>query len=195
MKKLDIGGKLKNSVNGVKTKSANSNIGSSGNSSGNENNNGAGLLKKIKSGLGEWVDEGAGAGAGGNGGGELAKVKDDLVVKVHVPGAPEGTMVVVGVDQVHRVWEDPQGPRLILIIDETNELMMPTKIRTESGKEEDSQKAEIGMLLTSLTQLSRSTKINCLLASQRAEVGAINGTIQNNSLSLNTALKVKRKLN
>lgn len=111
---------------------------------------------------------------------------------VHVPGAPEGTMVEVGPTQIQRVYDDPVGPRLLVIVDEVAELLMPTGVKNEAGKAEDALKQEIAMIIQSVTQLGRSAGVNMILATQRNSAKVIDGTTQSNSLSLDTRVEVLR---
>lgn len=111
---------------------------------------------------------------------------------VHVPGAPEGAMVEVGPTQIQRVYDDPVGPRLLVIVDEVAELLMPTGVKNEAGKAEDALKQEIAMIIQSVTQLGRSAGVNMILATQRNSAKVIDGTTQSNSLSLDTRVEVLR---
>lgn len=115
------------------------------------------------------------------------------VLKVHMPGAPEGVFVEVGPSQCKRVYEEGMGSRLIIIVDEMAELLMPTKVNNEAGKQEDALKQEISMIIQSITQLGRSSKINMVLCTQRPDATIISGAIKNNSLSLDTKVLVRRK--
>ena len=91
----------------------------------------------------------------------------EAALKVHMPGAPEGTMVVVGQDQVKRVYEDPVGAKLICVVDEVAELLLMTGLKSEAGKQEDALKQEIIMILSSIAQLGRSGMVHLILATQR----------------------------
>ncbi len=118
----------------------------------------------------------------------------DRFLKVHMPDSPDGEMVYVGPDQVKRVYEDGVGSRLLLVVDEVAELLMPTGVKTEAGKAEDALKQEIQMLIQSLTQLGRSAGVHLILATQRNDTTIIPGVIQSNCLSLDTKIRVRREI-
>lgn len=124
-----------------------------------------------------------------------AKGKDSssyTPLMIHMPGAPEGEMVEVGPSQIQRVYDDPIGPRLLIIVDEVAELLMPTGVKNEAGKAEDALKQEISMIIQSITQLGRAAGINMILATQRNSAKVIDGTTQSNSLSPDTKLEIMR---
>ena len=123
---------------------------------------------------------------------EETEQKDEI--RVHMPGAPDGEFVLLGRDQIKRKYEDEIGSMLLIIVDEVAELLMPTKVKTEAGKAEDALKAEILMLIQSITQLGRSAGIHMVLCTQRNDASIIPGVIQNNALTLDTKLKVRRPL-
>ena len=118
----------------------------------------------------------------------------DRFLKVHMPDAPDGEMVYVGPDQVKRVYEDGVGSRLLLVVDEVAELLMPTGVKTEAGKAEDALKQEIQMLIQSLTQLGRSAGVHLILATQRNYTTIITGVIKSKCLSLDTKIRVRREI-
>lgn len=117
---------------------------------------------------------------------------DERELKIHMPGAPDDTYTIVGPDQIKRVYDDAIGARLMIIVDEVCELLMPTGVKSESGKQEDALKQEISMIIQSITQLGRSAGIHCCLATQRNDTTILSGIIQNNSLSLDTKVLVRR---
>ena len=96
--------------------------------------------------------------------------------------------------QYKRVYEDDLGGRLLLIFDEVAELAEPTGLKTTEGKEEDAMKAELMGLINSITRLGRSAGIHCMLCTQRNDASLIPGAVQNNPLSLDTKLRVLRKI-
>lgn len=124
--------------------------------------------------------------------GKTKSANEKPVLKIHMPNAPEGKMTVVGTDQIKRVYEDAIGARLLIIVDEMAELMQPSGVKTEQGKQLDALKQEIGMIIQSLTQLGRSGGVHMVLATQRNDVTFIPGVVQNNSLALDTKVLVRR---
>lgn len=124
-------------------------------------------------------------------GGTKAEEKPRL--EVHIPGAPDGVFVPVGKCQIRRKYEKERGPRLLIIIDEAAELLMPSKVKTEAGKNEDALKQEIVSIIMSLTQLGRSAGVHVVVCTQRNDASIIPGVIQSNSLSLDTPLRVMRR--
>lgn len=113
-------------------------------------------------------------------------------LEIKLPGCEE--FVPFSKFQYKRVYEDDLGGRLLLIFDEVAELAEPTGLKTTEGKEEDAMKAELMGLINSITRLGRSAGIHCMLCTQRNDASLIAGAIQNNPLSLNTKLRILRKI-
>lgn len=135
------------------------------------------LIEKFKRFLNDEVEE------------EIVKAEDRLEVKL--PGCEE--FVPLGKSQYNRIYHDDIGPRLLIIADECAELLEPSGLKTEEGKEEDALKQEVVMLMKSITQLGRSSGIHMVLATQRNDASIIPGVIQNNPLNVGTKLRVKRR--
>lgn len=89
------------------------------------------------------------------------------ILEICMPGAPEGTYVELGESQINRKFEEERGSRLILVLDEIAELLQPTNVKTEAGKQEDALKQEIVGIIQSLTQLGRSAGVHMILCTQR----------------------------
>lgn len=111
-------------------------------------------------------------------------------LEIHMPNAPENTYVPLSKYQINRKYEDEVGARLVIIIDEVAELLQPSGVKTEAGKEEDALKQEIVGLIQSITQLGRSGGIHCILATQRNDASIIPGVIQSNDLSVDTKVNI-----
>lgn len=95
------------------------------------------------------------------------KQKRQPLLKIHMPGAPEGVFVELGESQINRKYKEERGARLILILDEVAELLQPSGVKTEAGKQEDQLKQEIVGIIQSLTQLGRSAGVHMVLCTQR----------------------------
>lgn len=115
-----------------------------------------------------------------------------LGLEIKMPGSDE--FVPLGKWQYHRIYKDDIGPRLLCVLDECAELIVPGGIKTQEGKEEDALKQEIVGLIQSITQLGRSSGMHIIIATQRNDAGIIPGVIQNNPLQLNTKLRIRRKV-
>ena len=80
---------------------------------------------------------------------------------------------------VKKMYAD-EMKRLLIIVDESSELLMENNVKTDAGKQEDAEKAEIAANLQSIAQLGRSSSINLILTTQRAEAKVISGNLKNN---------------
>jgi hypothetical protein len=120
------------------------------------------------------------------------EVKEKVkTVEIKLPGSD--TFVPMSRFMYKRVYRDSLSPdRLLIICDEVAELLMPSGLKTAEGKEEDVMKQNCIANIQSLTQLGRAAGVHVLLASQRNDSSIIPGFIQNNSLSLDTPVLVKR---
>lgn len=114
--------------------------------------------------------------------------------KIHMPGAPDGVFVPLGKSQINRKYEQERGARLLIIVDEVAELLMPSGVKSEAGKQLDAQKQEINSIIQSITQLGRSAGVHMVLCTQRNDAKIIPGVTQSNSLALDTKLKVRRPI-
>lgn len=111
-------------------------------------------------------------------------------LKIKMPGADD--YVELGDSQIKRIYKDPVGPRLLVIIDESAELLKPSGVKNKEGKEEDQLKQEMAMIIQSLAQLGRSAGVHLIICTQRAEVAAIaGGNTRENSLALDTKVITK----
>lgn len=126
------------------------------------------------------------------GGGEVMQVESAPSFKIRLPG-DDTDWIEVNKNQVKRIYKDSMSAFLI-ILDEVAELLLSSGVKTEQGKEEDAMRQECVAIIQSITQLGRSAGVHMVLATQRNDAKIIPGVIQNNPLSINTKLKVKRKL-
>lgn len=124
----------------------------------------------------------------------VAKSEEKPELKIHMPGATDGSYTIIGPSQINRICEDGVGARLVIVVDEVAELLQPTGTKNEAGKQEDALKQEISMIIQSITQLGRSAGVHCVLCTQRNDANLISGIIQNNSLFIDTKVLVKRKV-
>ena len=125
--------------------------------------------------------------------GKVVETKDLKIIEILMPGGTE--FVPLSKYQVKRVYADDLGGALLIIVDEVAELLLPSGVKTEAGKEEDAMKQECVNLIQSITQLGRAAGIHMVLCTQRNDAKIIPGVIQNNPLNLNTKLRVLRKIN
>ena len=93
------------------------------------------------------------------------KAQNKGYVKIKLPGCED--FVPISKFQYNRIYKDSLGPRLLIIVDECAELLMPTGVKTQAGKEEDALKQEIVGLMQSITQLGRSAGIHMIICTQR----------------------------
>lgn len=99
--------------------------------------------------------------------------------------------IPINKNSVDKCYTDAM-PRLLIVIDEIAELTQHSGLKTTAGKEEDALKDEILSNIQSITQLGRSAGIHCILCTQRNDSSVISGLIQNNPLSLDTLVEVKK---
>lgn len=114
-------------------------------------------LNKVK----EKAEQGANDGAKEN---KENKEKKHVQIglEVKLPGMDD--FKPLGKAQYNQVYSDDIGPRLLTIIDECAELLEPSGVKTEEGKQEDAMKNEITMLIKSITQLGRSSGMHLVIA-------------------------------
>lgn len=126
------------------------------------------------------------------GSGGVMKLDESPNVEVQLPGCED--WIPVNKNQVKRIYSDDLGGSLLIVVDEVAELLMPTGVKTEAGKEEDALKQECVQIIQSITQLGRSAGIHMILATQRNDAKLIPGVIQNNPVSLDTRIRIKRRV-
>lgn len=117
--------------------------------------------------------------------------KKPIGIEVKLPGMDD--FVPLGPGQINRVYLDDIGPRLLIVADECAELLEPSGVKTTEGKEEDALKAEIVGLMKSITQLGRSSGMHMILCTQRNDCSILPGVIQNNPVSLETLVRIRRE--
>lgn len=91
--------------------------------------------------------------------------KTQIGLEVKLPGCDE--FVPLGKSQYKRIYKDDIGPRFLILLDECAELLEPSGGKSTEAKEEDALKAEMEMLIKSITQLGRSSGIHMILAPLR----------------------------
>jgi len=123
--------------------------------------------------------------------GKVVETKDLKTIEILMPGGTE--FVPLSKYQVKRVYADDLGGALLIIVDEVAELLLPSGIKTEAGKEEDAMKQECVNLIQSITQLGRAAGIHMVLCTQRNDAKIIPGVIQNNPININNKIRVLRK--
>lgn len=99
-------------------------------------------------------------------------------LEVKLPGMED--FKPLGKAQYNQIFSDDIGPRLLTIIDECAELLEPSGVKTEEGKQEDAMKNEITMLIKSITQLGRSSGMHLVIAPLSIDtiIPLINGTFK-----------------
>lgn len=110
-------------------------------------------------------------------------------VEIKLPGGTD--FIKVNANCVKRVYDDDLGGPIVIIIDEAAELLQQEKGISENAKEENQIKGEIESIIQSITQLGRSAGIHCVICTQRNGTNIINGTIQNNCISIDTEIESK----
>lgn len=71
-------------------------------------------------------------------------------------------------------------PAVLLMVDETFQLLSPTGIKSEEGKAQDEMKARIGILLSDIARLGRASGIHMILATQRPDAKVLPGELKAN---------------
>lgn len=71
-------------------------------------------------------------------------------------------------------------PAILLMVDETFQLLSPTGIKNEEGKAQDEMKARIGILLSNIARLGRASGIHQILATQRPDAKVLPGELKAN---------------
>lgn len=87
-------------------------------------------------------------------------------------------MTKEGVNNFRNLKEIP--PAILLMVDETFQLLSPTGIKSEQGKEQDEMKARIGILLSSIARLGRASGVHMVLATQRPDAKVLPGELKAN---------------
>lgn len=123
--------------------------------------------------------------------GSAAKGKSEVLMKELEVCFDEINFFPVNKNCVDKVYNDSM-PRLLIVVDEIAELTQKGGVKTADGKAEDALKEEIISLIQSMTQLGRSSGIHLILCTQRNDASVIPGIIQNNPLSLDTWVEIKK---
>jgi hypothetical protein len=87
-------------------------------------------------------------------------------------------MTEKSVNNFRKLKEIP--PAILLMVDETFQLLSPTGIKSEEGKEQDEMKARIGILLSSIARLGRAAGVHMVLATQRPDAKVLPGELKAN---------------
>ena len=112
--------------------------------------------------------------------GESKQISTGNLPEIEIMLPNSNSWITVNKNQAKRIYHDDLGGALLIIIDEVAELLTPSGVKTEEGKEEDMLRSECEYIIQSITQLGRSAGIHMVLATQRNDAKIINGTIQNN---------------
>jgi len=83
-----------------------------------------------------------------------------------------------GINHFRELKEAP--PPILLMVDETFQLLAPTGIKSDEGKAQDEMKARIGILLSSIARLGRASGIHQVLATQRPDAKVLPGELKAN---------------
>lgn len=75
---------------------------------------------------------------------------------------------------------DNPPPAILLMVDETFQLLSPTGIKSDEGKEIDAMKARAAVLLSSIARLGRAAGIHMVLATQRPDAKVLPGELKAN---------------
>ena len=73
-----------------------------------------------------------------------------------------------------------KGQALMVMVDEMGELLSPSGVKTEEGKNEDELKGEASMLLGSIARLGRAAGVHLVLATQRPDATILPGETKAN---------------
>jgi hypothetical protein len=83
-----------------------------------------------------------------------------------------------GVNNFQNLQDVP--PAILLMVDETFQLLSPSGIKSEEGKAQDEMKARIGILLSSIARLGRASGLFQVLATQRPDAKVLPGELKAN---------------
>lgn len=83
-----------------------------------------------------------------------------------------------GVNNFQNLKEVP--PAILLMVDETFQLLSPSGIKNEEGKAQDEMKARIGILLSNIARLGRASGLFQVLATQRPDAKVLPGELKAN---------------
>ena len=78
---------------------------------------------------------------------------------------------------------------LITVLDELAELSMPSGLKDQKSKDQDALRAEVISLVTSITQLGRSTAIHVISATQKPNASVVPTILRSNPLALDTLVE------
>lgn len=73
-----------------------------------------------------------------------------------------------------------KGQALLVMVDELGELLSPSGVKTDEGKEEDKLKGEASMILGSIARLGRAAGVHLVLATQRPDATILSGETKAN---------------
>lgn len=68
-----------------------------------------------------------------------------------------------------------KGQALMVMVDEAGELLSPSGIKSDEGKEEDALKAEASLIIGSIARLGRAAGVHLVIATQRPDAKLIAG--------------------
>lgn len=83
-----------------------------------------------------------------------------------------------GVNNFQNLREVP--PAILLMVDETFQLLSPSGIKSDEGKAQDDMKARIGILLSNIARLGRASGLFQVLATQRPDAKVLPGELKAN---------------
>lgn len=75
---------------------------------------------------------------------------------------------------------DDPGQALLVMVDEAGELLSPSGVKTDEGKEEDALKGEAQMIIGSIARLGRAAGVHLVIATQRPDAKLLGGETRSN---------------
>jgi DNA segregation ATPase FtsK/SpoIIIE-like protein len=73
-----------------------------------------------------------------------------------------------------------KGQALMVMVDEAGELLSPSGVKTEEGKNEDALKGEAAMIIGSIARLGRAAGVHLVIATQRPDATILSGETKAN---------------
>ncbi|GAA1242508.1 AAA family ATPase [Oryzihumus leptocrescens] len=101
----------------------------------------------------------------------IQRVRDEMMRRFE-------EMEAAGVNHADRLPAPPRA--LMLMIDETFNLLAPEGVKTEEGKERDALHGRASALLGEIARLGRAAKVHAVLATQRPDSKVLSGELKNN---------------